>query len=68
MSEVTTDTAIEAVNSALNDVLPFSMDNDPVQQPELAPSESDAVWVWRSSSISYPSIRLIEGGRSVVCH
>ena len=53
MSEVATDTAVEAVNSALNDVLPFSMDNDLVEQSEPVPSESDAVWVCRSSTFYY---------------
>ena len=52
--------SVEAVSSTLNDVLPFTMDNDPVEQPDSATSGINTVLVWRSSRISRPPTRLIE--------
>lgn len=57
-SRMSTDIPTEAVSGVPNDVLLFSMDNDPIQHSEPVTSESDTVR--RSSRISRPPTRLIE--------
>ena len=57
-SRMSTDIPNKAVSGVSNDVLPFPMDNDPVQHSERVISESDTVL--RSSRISCPPTRLIE--------